>query len=33
MVKTIDSPFWKGLMKCKDEFFKRGLIKVGYGGL
>jgi hypothetical protein len=23
-VKTSDSPFWKGLMKLKDEFFERG---------
>jgi hypothetical protein len=21
--------FWKGLVKCKDEFFERGLFKVG----
>jgi hypothetical protein len=28
-VKPNDSPFWKGLLKCKDEFFERGLFKVG----
>ena len=25
------SPFWKGLMKVIDEFFKRGLFKIGDG--
>ena len=23
-VKPLDSPFWKGIMKVKDDFFKRG---------
>jgi hypothetical protein len=26
-----DSPFWKGLMKVKDEFFKRGSFQIGNG--
>jgi hypothetical protein len=30
-VKPLDSPFWKGLMKVKEEFFKRGTFKVGDG--
>jgi hypothetical protein len=29
-VKPNDSPFWKGLLKCKDEFFE-GLFKIGDG--
>jgi hypothetical protein len=29
--KPTDSPFWKGLMKVKDEFFHRGHFKVGDG--
>jgi hypothetical protein len=28
-VKTSDSPFWKGLMKLKDEFFEQGSFTVG----
>jgi hypothetical protein len=31
-VKPTDSPFWKGLMKVKSDFFSRGLFKVGDGG-
>ena len=30
-VKPTDSLFWKGLMKLKDEFFKRGSFSVGNG--
>jgi hypothetical protein len=30
-MKTSDSPFWKGLMKVKDEFFSRGSFDVGNG--
>jgi hypothetical protein len=30
-VKPNDSPFWKGLLKSKDEFFEGGLFKVGDG--
>jgi hypothetical protein len=30
-VKPDDSPFWKGLLKCIDEFFEGGLFKVGDG--
>jgi hypothetical protein len=26
-----DSPFWKGLMRVKEEFFNRGVFKVGNG--
>ena len=26
-----DSPFWKGLMGVKDEFFNRGRFKLGNG--
>ena len=29
--KPTDSPFWKGLMKVKDEFFDRGCFRVGNG--
>lgn len=29
--KPTDSPFWKGLMNVKDEFFKRGSLVVGNG--
>jgi hypothetical protein len=31
VAKPMDSPFWKGLMKVKDEFFDRGRFKVGNG--
>ena len=27
----MDSPFWKGIMKVKDDFFKRGRFTVGNG--
>jgi hypothetical protein len=27
MVRPNDSPFGKGLLKCKDEFFERGLFQ------
>ena len=30
-VKPLDSPFWKGIMKVKDEFFQRGRFEVGNG--
>jgi hypothetical protein len=30
-VKPTDSPFWKGLMHVKDDFFKRGFFRVGDG--
>ena len=30
-VQAHDSPFWKGLMKVKDEFFDRGSFTVGNG--
>jgi hypothetical protein len=29
--KPTDSPFWKGLMRVKEEFFNRGFFKVGNG--
>ena len=29
--KPIDSPFWKGIMKVKDEFFQRGRFEIGNG--
>jgi nitrogen fixation protein len=29
--KDLDSPFWKGLMKVKDDFFSRGQFQVGNG--
>jgi hypothetical protein len=29
--KPTDSPFWKGIMKAKDDFFKRGSFTVGDG--
>jgi hypothetical protein len=29
--KPTDSPFWKGLMGVKDEFFKRGSFVIGDG--
>jgi hypothetical protein len=31
MAKPTDSPFWKGLMKVKKDFFSRGNFKVGNG--
>jgi hypothetical protein len=30
-VKPIDSPFWKGLMHVRDDFFQRGYFKVEDG--
>ena len=30
-VKPTDSPFWKGLMRVKDDFFSRGYFKIGDG--
>jgi hypothetical protein len=30
-VKPTDSPFWKGLMHVKEDFFKRGYFKLGNG--
>ena len=30
-VKPLDSPFWKGIMKVKDDFFKRGKMIIGNG--
>ena len=30
-VKPLDSPFWKGIMKVKAEFFQRGRFEVGNG--
>lgn len=30
-VKPTDSPFWKGLMRVKTDFFSRGFFKVGNG--
>ena len=30
-VNPTDSPFWKGLMRIKQEFFDRGFFKVGNG--
>ena len=30
-VKPFDSPFWKGLMKVKDDFFNRGSFVIGNG--
>jgi hypothetical protein len=29
--KPTDSPFWKGLMRVKNDFFRRGFFKVGTG--
>jgi hypothetical protein len=29
--KPSDSPFWKGIMRVKEEFFARGHFKVGNG--
>ena len=29
--KPTDSPFWKGLMRMKREFFSKGYFKVGNG--
>jgi hypothetical protein len=29
--KPTDSPFWKGLMRVKDDFFSRGFFQVGNG--
>jgi hypothetical protein len=29
--KPTDSPFWKGLMRVKNDFFNRGSFKVGDG--
>jgi hypothetical protein len=31
MVRPSDSPFWKGLMKLKDDFFERGSFIIGNG--
>ena len=30
-MQPTDSPFWKGLMRVKDEFFARGFFQVGSG--
>jgi hypothetical protein len=30
-VKPNDSPFWKGLLKMKEDFLSRGYFKVGNG--
>jgi hypothetical protein len=30
-VKSSDSPFWKGLMKLKEDFFERGSFTIGNG--
>jgi hypothetical protein len=30
-VKPTDSPFWKGLMRVKNDFFSRGYFKIGDG--
>jgi hypothetical protein len=30
-MKPMDSPFWKGLMKVKEDFFNRGSFTVGNG--
>jgi hypothetical protein len=30
-VKPTDSPFWKGLMRVKNDFFQRGFFEVGDG--
>jgi hypothetical protein len=30
-VKPTDSPFWKGIMNVRDEFFKRGYFKISDG--
>ena len=30
-MKPHDSPFWKGVMKVRDEFFKRGSFALGDG--
>jgi hypothetical protein len=29
--KPTDSPFWKGLMKVKDDFFAHGFFEIGKG--
>jgi hypothetical protein len=29
--KPTDSPFWKGLMRVKDDFFQKGYFKIGNG--
>ena len=29
--QPFDSPFWKGLMRVKDDFFSKGAFKVGSG--
>jgi hypothetical protein len=29
--KPTDSPFWKGLMGVKENFFSRGFFKIGNG--
>ena len=29
--KPTDSPFWKGLMRVKEDFFSRGYFKIGDG--
>jgi hypothetical protein len=31
IAKPTYSPFWKGIMGVKDEFFSRGFLKVGNG--
>jgi hypothetical protein len=31
--RTTDSPFWKGLMRVKDDFFERGSFAIGNGHL
>jgi hypothetical protein len=31
LAKPCDSPFWKGLMKVKADFFDRGSFEVGNG--
>jgi hypothetical protein len=30
-MKPSESPFWKGIMKIKEEFFRRGSFLVGNG--
>jgi hypothetical protein len=30
-VKPTDSPFWKGLLRVKNDFFNRGFFKIGDG--
>jgi hypothetical protein len=31
VAKSTNSPFWKGLMRVKEEFFSRGHFKIGNG--